>query len=268
MSPSPRSLLRQAVPVAAMVIVAVLATGTAASAKPRPHPATPSPSASPASNVTVTDDSHVLTPGDIDSLRVTGSNLFAMNANVTPDPIRIYTTTELSDDKGAFDEHYRSLLGSAPRNVVIMAVNTEARHIIITTGQNSGISDQVADNARREFGDTFKLMSSYGRALDDALRTLGLGFGGYTAPPATTTSRHHSNAGVVVVLLLVVAVGIGVAIARTGSTGPRYRRSGYVNDTYVTVDSYDSSDLYESSSSDSGSSDSGDSGGGSSSGDF
>jgi uncharacterized membrane protein YgcG len=220
----------------------------------------------------------------------------ASESDPNPDPVWIYTTTDLARDKAAFDRRYETLCGSAPANVVIMAVNTKSRHIIITSGTASGLSDSMADDAREEFTTTFQIDSNYGKALDSALTSIetGLHLRATYSPPESVSagSRHHGGSGTIVVVVLLLGFIIlaaflgksaGVGSAGGGFGGRRYRsyddRSAYETSGFAlsAFDSGSSSDFssgsgdsgWDTSSGDSGwDTSSGDSGGGTSSGDF
>jgi uncharacterized membrane protein YgcG len=282
MGRSPRRALRGMVRLMAVpAFAAALFVGGPASA------ATPEPSVSPSetsdATVKITDDSHVLSRADRASLRTTAS-IFGSSAD--SDPIWIYTTTGLAGDKVAFDQRYENLRGSAPNNVVIMAVNTKSRHIIITSGSNSGLSDSMADKAREEFTNSFQTEPNYGKALDSALTNIetGLRMQAESSPPASVGagSTHHTDSGAIIAAVLLlgfiilaafVTKGARVRSSGGGSGGWRYRSyedpPSYGDSAAVGFfDSGSSSDFSSGSGDSGGGTSGGDSGGGTSSGDF
>ncbi|GAA4638020.1 hypothetical protein GCM10023196_094130 [Actinoallomurus vinaceus] len=261
---------------------ALLCGGPASAATPEPSV---NPSETPSATVKITDDSHVLSRADRASLRDAPSILGSSDPN--PDPVWIYTTTDLARDKAAFDQRYETMRGSAPNNVVIMAVNTKSRHIIITSGTASGLSDSMADGAREDFTTSFQTEPNYGKALNSALTYIetGLHLQAESSPPASVSagSSHHggSEALLAVVLLIGLIIlaafitkGVGARSSSGGSGGWRYRsyedQPSY-GDSSAAVgffDSGSSSDFSSGSGDSGGSTSGGDSGGGTSSGDF
>jgi uncharacterized membrane protein YgcG len=273
-----RSPLRDAIWVtAAMVIGVSLLGGPASAGTAAPRTPSASPSAS-SGTVVITDDSHVLSQADVASLRSDASDIGPVTAG--PEPVWIYTTTGLGGDKTAFDEHYKALLTSAPANVVIMAVDTKSRHMIITSGQDSGLSNTGADQARADFTNSFQGGSGYGRALSSALLRIRVSVvaGPSATYPATGDSTSDtSGVGTTffiifgLILLAVVCVVAKLKGRSSGDYAPGQR--GYSN--------YSDQSLYQNSSSSfgdvssgttdssgGGSTDGGGSGGGTSSGDF
>ncbi|MEV0406357.1 hypothetical protein [Actinoallomurus sp. NPDC050550] len=284
MSRTPRRALRgmarlMAVPAFA---VALLFGGHASAATPEPSV---NPSATSSATVKITDDSHVLSQADRSSLRDTPSIYGSSDAN--PDPVWIYTTTDLARDKAAFDQRYETLRGSAPANVVIMAVNTKSRHIIIASGTSSGLSDSMADTAREDFTSSFQMEPNYGKALNSALTYIetALHLRATFSPPESVGagSKHHGGSGgllaAVLVIAFIILVGVvaksaGARSTSGGSGGRRYRsyedQSSYVDSgaAFSAFDSGSSSDFSSGSGDSGGSTSGGDSGGGTSSGDF
>ena len=229
----PRVPLRQAIRAVTAVVAAVflfLCGGTAFAGTPEPSDP---PSASPSSTPRIVDDSHVLSRADRATLREDVGD-FPPGADLMP--VWIYTTTKRAKDKSAFDEYYRSMLDTAPSDVIIIAVNTRSRHIIITSGTESQLPDSGAAAARASFTESFRAHSDYGKALHAALTSVQneLEVKPTATFPATTTgSVHHGGNGgamVLVVLLFVVIIVIALASKGTtigGSGGSRYR--GYSN---------------------------------------
>jgi uncharacterized membrane protein YgcG len=246
MALSSRGCLRNAIWATTVMVLGLFLTGgTASAATTRTPKHSPSPSASPGT-VKVTDDSHVLSKADKSSLRETAADIEPPSSS-DPEPVWIYTTKDRSGDKKAFDQHYTAMLRKAPDNVIIIAVNTKSRHLIITSGPLSELSDSGADQAREDFTTSFQSDSSYGNALNAALRTIrssvaegaSSSFSPEPAPtyPATAGSTHHSGgAGIAILVILGIAVLVVISAAsrRTvgSSIGSGGRRSyGYSNQT-------------------------------------
>ncbi|WP_460354703.1 TPM domain-containing protein [Actinoallomurus acanthiterrae] len=260
--------------------VVLLFGGQASAATPEPSV---NPSETSSAAVKITDDSHVLSRADRSSLRTTASLFGSANS----DPISIYTTTDLARDKDAFDQRYGNLRGSAPNNVVIIAVNTKSRHIIVTSGTSSGLSDSMADTAREDFTSSFQMEPNYGKALNSALTYIetALHLQATFSPPESVGagSKHHGGSGALLAVVLFIALiiligvaakGAGARSSGGGSGGWRYRsyedQSSYVDSgaAFSAFDSGSSSDFSSGGGDSGGYTSGGDSGGGTSSGDF
>lgn len=212
------------------LIVAAVAAVIAMSALGGPASAgEPSPSASP-DTVTITDGSHVLSQQDLGTLHADGPAIVPESGGTEPpDPVWIYTTTGPKDGD-AFDRYYMGLRGSAPSNVIIVAVNTKARHIIITSGSSSGLSDSGADHARERFTESFRNGSNYGSALDSTLRDLSTSVmaGPFATFPATNGAHHGGNGHFLIYVVVLVAIfTIVLAIRAKAGGGRYYGHSGY-----------------------------------------
>ncbi len=171
-----------------------------------------------AAAVNIVDDSHVL-----DVTRVQNE------AATLPDPVAIYTTTKLADDKAAFDRETQSKV-SGP-TVVVIAINTQSRHLAIRSGPRSRVTQTDARTATDAFATSFRANSDYTAAtiasLDSMRTAIARGGSRTTGSGSTRTSHRTSPVTYVsgcVCLLLVVAViaGIVLLVRRSG----RSRRAG------------------------------------------
>jgi hypothetical protein len=168
-----------------------------------------------AGTVQIDDNSHVL-----DVTRVQNE------AATLPDPVSIYTTTKFVSDNAAFDrEAQKDLVG---QNAIVIAMNTQSKHLAIRTGPRSRVSQAGAKTATDAFATAFK-NNDYTGATLAALGSLR---------SATQQSRNGGGGSsmfglimILVVVLLVVAI-IGVVIAgfrrrMSGRQAPAYQDPGY-----------------------------------------
>jgi hypothetical protein len=168
-----------------------------------------------AAAVNIVDDSHVL-----DVTRVQNE------AATLPDPVAIYTTTKLADDKAAFDREAQSKVSSP--TIIVIAINTQARHLAIRTGTRSRVNESAARAATDAFTSSFRANSDYTAAtiaaLDSMRASIPRGGGG----TSSTRTSHRTGVGTYLsgcVCLLLVAAVIGLVVFAIRRSG-RGRRAG------------------------------------------
>jgi hypothetical protein len=168
-----------------------------------------------AAAVNIVDDSHVL-----DVTRVQNE------AATLPDPVAIYTTAKLADDKAAFDREAQSKVSSP--TIIVIAINTQARHLAIRTGTRSRVSQSAAGAATDAFTSSFRANSDYTAAtiaaLDSMRASIPRGGGGTSG----TRTAHRTGVGTYLsgcVCLLLVAAVIGLVVFAVRRSG-RGRRAG------------------------------------------
>jgi hypothetical protein len=165
-----------------------------------------------AAAVNIVDDSHVL-----DVTRVQNE------AATLPDPVAVYTTTKFADDKAAFDRETQSK-ASAP-TIVVIAINTQSRHLAIRTGTRSRVTQSAARAATDAFTSTFRSNSDYTAAtiaaLDSMRGSIARG-GGTNARTAHRSGASTYLSGCVCLLLVGVVIALIVFLVRRG----RGRRAG------------------------------------------
>ena len=170
-----------------------------------------------AAAVNIVDDSHVL-----DVARVQNE------AAALPDPVAIYTTTKLADDKAAFDRETQSKVSSP--TIIVIAINTQARHLAIRTGTRSRVSQNAARAATDAFTSSFRANSDYTAAtiaaLDSMRASIPRGGGG----TSSTRTSHRTGVGTYLsgcgcLLLVAAVIGLVVFAVRRGR-GRRAARFG------------------------------------------
>jgi hypothetical protein len=155
-----------------------------------------------AAPVSIHDDSHVL---DVTQVQNTAATL--------PDPVAVYTTTKFADDKAAFDREAQAKV-TAP-TVVVIAVNTQSRHLAIRTGPKSRVTQQAAAAATRAFIDSYRGRSDYTAATVAALGSIRTAIQA-GAPRQNGPVRHrtaYSSSGVSIGGLICLAVVVAAVIA-------------------------------------------------------
>ncbi len=167
-----------------------------------------------AAAVNIVDDSHVL-----DVTRVQNE------AATLPDPVAIYTTTQFADDKAAFDRETQSK-ASAP-TVIVIAINTQSRHLAIRTGSRSRVTQSAAGAATNAFTSSFRGSSDYTAATLAALDSMrgSIARGGGTRSRTTRRSGVSTYLSGCVCLLIVGAVIALIVFLARRSPG-RFRRGG------------------------------------------
>jgi hypothetical protein len=135
-----------------------------------------------AAAVDIHDDSHVL-----DATRVQNE------AATLPDPVAVYTTTKFADDSAAFDRETQSKV-SGP-TVIVIAINTQSRHLAIRTGNRSRVTQGAARSATQAFTGTFRGNSDYTASTISALDSMRTAIRDSGAAPARN-SRTQRRSGV------------------------------------------------------------------------
>jgi hypothetical protein len=175
-----------------------------------------------AAPVNIVDDSHIL-----DVTRVQNE------AATLPDPVAVYTTTKLADDKAAFDRETQSKV-SGP-TVIVIAINTQSRHLAIRSGPKSRVTQTDARTATDAFTTSFRANSDYTAATIaslDSMRAAIARSGGRTTGSGSTRTSHRTSPVTYLsgcfCLLLVVAViaGVVLLVRRSGRGRPPGRPGG------------------------------------------
>jgi hypothetical protein len=174
-----------------------------------------------AAAVNVVDDSHVL-----DVARVQNE------AATLPDPVAIYTTTKLADDKAAFDRETQSKV-SGP-TVIVIAINTQSRHLAIRSGPRSRVTQTDARTATDAFTSSFRGNSDYTAATIaalDSMRSAIARSGSRTSGNGSTRTSHRTTpatylSGCVCLLLVAAVIGLIVFLVRRSGGRRRAARRG------------------------------------------
>jgi uncharacterized membrane protein YgcG len=161
-----------------------------------------------AAAVNIYDASHVL-----DVTRVQNE------AATLPDPVDIYTSTNFADDNAAFDREAQSKAAAA--KVVVIAINTQSRHLAIRTGSQSRLTQSAAQAATQAFTSTFRGGSDYTAATVAALQSMrtAIGNGGVVAPANGAQPAHQSGAptflyGLLCLVLVAAVIALIVVAVR------------------------------------------------------
>jgi hypothetical protein len=155
-----------------------------------------------AAAVSIHDDSHVL---DVTQVQNQAATL--------PDPVAVYTTTKFADDKAAFDREAQAKV-TGP-TVVVIAVNTQSRHLVIRTGPKSRVTQQAAAAATQAFINSYRGRPDYTAATVAALGSIRTAIRA-GAPRQNGPVRHrtaYSSSGVSIGGLLCLAVVVAAVIA-------------------------------------------------------
>jgi hypothetical protein len=170
-----------------------------------------------AAAVSIHDDSHVLNVTQVQNAAAT-----------LPDPVEIYTTTKYADDKAAFDREAQAKV-TAP-TIVVIAVNTQSRHLAIRSGATSRVTQQAAGTATQAFIDSYHSSPDYTTAIVAALGSIrgAIQAGAPATKEAVRRTATHSSSGVsiggLLCLLVVVAAVIAFLVRRRrrprGPSGP------------------------------------------------
>jgi hypothetical protein len=159
-----------------------------------------------AAAVSIHDDAHVL---DVTRVQNEAARL--------PDPVAIYTTTKFADDKAAFDREAQSKVTQP--TMIVMAINTQSRHLAIHTGPKSRVSQQAGTSATQLFISSYRSNPDYTTATIAALDSLRSALPSAPAPSAgpaehkPTKSSGGSFIGSLLCLLLVVLIVVGIIVA-------------------------------------------------------
>ena len=165
-----------------------------------------------AAAVSIHDDSHVL---DVTQVQNQAATL--------PDPVAVYTTTKFADDKAAFDREAQAKV-TAP-TVVVIAVNTQSRHLAIRTGPRSRVTQQAAAAATQAFIDSYRGRSDYTAATVAALGSIRTaiqaGAPRHNGPVRRRTAYSSSGVSIGGLFCLAVVVAAVIAILARRRRRPR-----------------------------------------------
>jgi hypothetical protein len=166
-----------------------------------------------AAAVAIHDDSHVL---DVTRVQNAAASL--------PDPVAVYTTTKFADDKAAFDREAQAKV-SGP-TVIVIAINTQSRHLAIRTGPRSRVRQGGADAATQAFVTAFRANSDYTAATIAAIDSLRDSIA--QAGGTTQTGRTAHRTGIPAYLsgcfcLLLVGLVIALVVFLVRRSGGRGR---------------------------------------------
>jgi uncharacterized membrane protein YgcG len=134
-------------------------------------------------------------------------------AATLPDPVEVYTSTKYADDKAAFDRETQAKV-TGP-TVVVIAINTQSRHLAIRTGPKSRITQQAAAAATQAFIDSYRGSTDYTAATVAALGSMrgAIPAGAPAQNGGAKRPAAHSSSGVPIAGLLCLAVVAAVVIA-------------------------------------------------------
>ena len=165
-----------------------------------------------AAAVSIHDDSHVL---DVTQIQNQAATL--------PDPVAVYTTTKFADDKAAFDREAQAKVTSP--TVVVIAVNTQSRHLAIRTGPKSRVTQQAAAAATQAFIDSYRGRFDYTAATVAALGSIRTaiqaGAARQNGPVRHRTARSSSGVSIGGLLCLAVVLAAVIAILVRRRRRPR-----------------------------------------------